>query len=124
MTDVGLLKEIALENIAVGRLQTAEDLLRRALGVPESARNALSYAQPTSRAMLRKLLADCLSGQHRAADAVDEYQKVASDPNATQEEQIEALSKCVPLLTTLGREEELASVEQSLQMLRAVAAAH
>jgi hypothetical protein len=95
---VGLLKELALENIAVGKLQTAEDLLRKALGAPEGARSAFSYSQPTSRAMLRKLLADCLSGQHRAADAVDEYQKVASDPNATQEEQIEVSFSAVCVL--------------------------
>ena len=111
----GLYRELAMAHISVDKLSTAEDLLRRGIRVEM----AISQSGKSS-AHTRKLLADVLVGQNLAAVAVDEYRSVIADEEADVEMRLEACDKCIGLLSSLGRDEEirsLAAISDSLKGL-------
>jgi Flp pilus assembly protein TadD len=120
-SDPQLLRELATSFMSVDKLQIAEDLIRRALryesaaapGSPESA----GSSRYTSNARTRRLLADILAGQNQAVRAVDEYQRVIADEYADLKTKLEAAERCNELLTSLGREEELATLRSIIATL-------
>lgn len=125
-----LLRELATSFMSVDKLQTAEDLIRRALAVEApideasaAAAAAAAGSGKRANAHTRKLLADVLAGQNQAAKAVDEYQAVLSDESLDAKVKLEVAQKCSGLLKTLGREEELAVLREIIYSLESAAAA-
>ncbi|KAE9139811.1 hypothetical protein PF005_g833 [Phytophthora fragariae] len=92
LSNPALLRELSNAFVAIDRLETAEKLLRRSLACQDSS-------------LTRKTLADVLSAQNCAEDALRQYTQsldVAEDVG----ERCVLLEKCAQLLTTLGRPEE------------------
>ena len=112
LQDASVLRELAMGYVAVDQLQVAEDLIRRALA--SEMREKGYYSSYT-----RKLLGDVLAGQHAAAAAVEEYQSVIGDDSADSMTRVEAAVKCSSLLKSLGRMDEVRSVEEIADVLRA-----
>jgi tetratricopeptide (TPR) repeat protein len=109
LTNTAVLREMATSYIAVDKLQTAEDLIRRALANDD----LMGKSNPHTR----RLLGDVLAGQNNAAQAIDEYQSVIEDPTADKEARILAGEQCVQLLQSLGRTEERRTLEEILEAL-------
>lgn len=101
LRDANLLRELATGYMSVDLLQMAEDLIRRAL-VADSDRGT---------AHTRKMLGDVLASQNHAAAAVDEYQAVLGDELADRDTREAAARNCAIQLRSLGRMDELASLE-------------
>lgn len=99
-----VLRELALAFMSIDKLQVAEDLLRRSIACDLQTKRS---AHPHSR----KLLADVLAGQNLAAKAVDEYKAVLLDEEADASTKRAAADKCLALLASLGRDEELEAVK-------------
>eukprot|EP01031_Cornospumella_fuschlensis_P035082 gene35082-42490_t len=99
-----VLRELALAFMSIDKLQVAEDLLRRSIACDLQTKRS---AHPHSR----KLLADVLAGQNLAAKAVDEYKAVLLDEDADVGTKRAAADKCLALLASLGRDEELEVVK-------------
>jgi Flp pilus assembly protein TadD len=121
LEDAQVLKELATSFMSVDKLQTAEDLIRRALRreAVESGSSSSSSSSGgggggskyTSNARTRRLLADILAGQNQAVKAVEEYQRIIADEGAELKVKLGAAERCSALLTSLGREEELATLQ-------------
>jgi tetratricopeptide (TPR) repeat protein len=109
----GLLREMAMSQIAVDRLNAAEDLLRRAISL-ETQMNPSGKANPHTR----KMLADVLMGQNSLVVAVEEYQRVIEDAEADLLTRFDACDKCISVLASLGRDEEIRSVSLIQDALR------
>ena len=109
LTNTSVLREMATSYIAVDKLQTAENLIRRALAEDD--------LKGKSNPHTRRLLGDVLAGQNNAAQAIDEYQSVIEDPTAEKEARIMAGEKCVQLLQSLGRTEEKRTLDEILEAL-------
>lgn len=105
-----VLREIAMAFIAVDKLRSAEELIRRSM-----ACDAADGAKPNSHT--RRLLGDILAGQNQAAEAIEEYQIVIGDEEADVESRLTAGEKCAELLSSLGRTEELNTLELILEAL-------
>eukprot|EP00605_Chrysophyceae_sp_TOSAG23-4_P001364 GSChrysophyteH1.ASY1.ANO1.1484.1 assembled CDS len=103
-----VLRELGTAFIAVDKLQTAEDLIRRALAAEGGKGSPYT----------RKLLGDVLAGQQQAAKAVDEYKLILDDDFSDNVLKIQAAEKSYALLTTLGRTEEAATVNDILKQLQ------
>eukprot|EP01039_Chlorochromonas_danica_P005335 gene5335-5870_t len=106
------LRELAMAFISGDKLQLAEDLLRRALVVEAS-----SSSRRMASAHTRKLLADVLAGQNLAAKAVEEYKAVLLDDSADRQTKLSVADKCLALLSSLGRDEELEAVKNIILTL-------
>lgn len=124
--DSQILRELATSFMSVDKLQTAEDLIRRALrkealeaGGGSSTSTAGASNRYTSNARTRRLLADILAGQNQAVKAVDEYQLVIADETADVKTKLEACERCSVLLSSLGREEELLTLKNIINALTA-----
>lgn len=89
-----LLRELSNGFIAIDRLEHAERLLRRSLVCQDSS-------------LTRKTLADVLSAQNCAEDALRQYAQSLNTVE-TVEERCDLLEKSAQLLVTLGRPEEAA----------------
>ena len=109
LTNTAVLREMATSYIAVDKLQTAEDLIRRALANDDLTGKSNPHT--------RRLLGDVLAGQNNAAQAIDEYQSVIEDPAADRDVRILAGEQCVQLLQSLGRTEEKRTLEEILEAL-------
>jgi hypothetical protein len=109
LTNTAVLREMATSYIAVDKLQTAENLIRRALAADE--------VNGKSNPHTRRLLGDVLAGQNNAAQAIHEYQSVIEDSSADRESRILAGEKCVQLLQSLGRMEEKRTLDEILEAL-------
>jgi tetratricopeptide (TPR) repeat protein len=107
-----LLRELAMTFMSADKLEIAEDLVRRAV-VAESRGSSGRSLQHN-----RKLLADILAGQNKAASAVDEYQVTIADEEADTRIRLEAATRCAELLTSLGRDEEARSLGKIIAALR------
>jgi Flp pilus assembly protein TadD len=105
-----ILREIAMAFIAVDKLRTAEELIRRSM-----ACDAAEGAKPNSHT--RRLLGDILAGQNQAAEAIEEYQIVIGDEEADIESRLAAGEKCSDLLSSLGRTEELNTLDSIMETL-------
>ncbi|RYH22214.1 hypothetical protein EON65_19560 [archaeon] len=105
-----VLRELALAFMSIDKLQVAEDLLRRSIACDLQTRR---IAHPHSR----KLLADVLAGQNLAAKAVEEYKAVLLDEDADPTTKRAAADKCLALLASLGRDEELDAVKNIVATL-------
>jgi Flp pilus assembly protein TadD len=101
-----LLRELATANMAADKLQTAEDLVRRAIRC-ENRQNPRT----------RKLLADILASQNQAVGAIEEYQGIISDDTVDKRSKLEAAEKCAELLTSLGRHEELKTLSNIIHTI-------
>lgn len=108
-----LLRELSTAFIAVDRLSVAEDLIRRAMAIEVSS-NESSKANPVTR----KIFADILRGQNQAVSAIEEYREVIADSRADNVLRIVAAEKCLALLESLGRIEDIKSVKRILEDLR------
>ena len=134
--DAQILRELATSFMSVDKLQTAEDLIRRALrremvdstGGANTAGNGNNSAvggssKYTSNARTRRLLADILAGQNQAVRAVEEYQRIIADDGADLRTKLEAAERCSELLLSLGREEELLTLRNIIASLSQESAA-
>lgn len=101
-----LLRELATANMAADKLQTAEDLVRRAIR-SENRQNPRT----------RRLLADILASQNQALGAIEEYQGIISDDSADKRSKLEAAEKCADLLSSLGRDEELKTLSDIIHTI-------
>lgn len=111
LSDVTILRELATSFMSIDKLQTAEDLIRRALS-KEIQLNNKNINKYNSNARTRKLLADILAGQNKAVKAVEEYQKIIADESVDIKVKLEVSERCSELLLSLGREEELYTLKQ------------
>lgn len=133
-SDPNILRELATSFMAVDKLQTAEDLIRRTIvletaamagTVNPAATASFSSTSPSRSAKSgggagsynRKLLADILAGQNMAAKAIEEYQAVLQDEDSDTALKLHAAQKCSELLHTLGRQEEIAAINQIITQL-------
>ena len=122
--DPALLRELATSFMSIDKLQVAEDLIRRAIqketivGGPHHTATGAA-AKPTVHN--RKLLAEVLAGQNKAATAVEEYRKLIADERVDAASKIEIAGRCGELLQSLGREEELATLKSIVASLGAAA---
>jgi len=107
-----ILREMATAYIAVDKLQTAEELIRRAISCEEKSDQNGKCSSYT-----RRLLGDVLAGQNQAAQAIEEYQLIIEDNEAEREIRIEAGEQCLKLLESLGRTEEYLTLELILRSL-------
>ena len=106
-----ILRELGTAFISVDKLQTAEDLIRRALAAEGGKGSPYT----------RKLLGDVLAGQQQAARAIEEYQVIlgdATNENVDTDLKIQTAEKCKALLITLGRREEIEPIDQIIASLR------
>jgi len=105
-----VLRELGTAFISVDKLQTAEDLIRRALSAEGGKGSPYT----------RKLLGDVLAGQQQAARAIDEYQVILGDEtdSADIKLRLQAAQQCRSLLITLGRTEELVAIDAIIETLR------
>ena len=106
-----VLRELGTAFISVDKLQTAEDLIRRALSAEGGKGSPYT----------RKLLGDVLAGQQQAARAIDEYQVILGDGTegeAGMKLRLQAAQQCRSLLVTLGRTEELVAIDAIIETLR------
>jgi len=108
--DPNILREIATAFISMDKLQTAEDLIRRTMSIETMNKGVSPYT--------RKLLADVLAGQNLAAKAIDEYQALLTAEEVDLATKLSVAEKCVNLLVSLGREEELAALNNIITNLR------
>mmetsp|Transcript_8993 Transcript_8993/g.13521 ORF Transcript_8993/g.13521 Transcript_8993/m.13521 type:complete len:1206 (-) Transcript_8993:116-3733(-) len=111
LSNAAILREIATAYIAVDKLRYAEDLIRRAMATDSAEGNGKSSSHT------RRLLGDVLAAQNHAAQAVDEYQCVIENNEADLETRIAAGRKCLTLLQTLGRNEEVNQLESIINAL-------
>lgn len=118
LSNTSLLRELATCYMAVDKLQTAEDLIRRAMS-KENVDDFLFIGGSKQNAYTRKLLADVMAGQSQAAQAVEEYQKVLADSELDPQTRLDAAERCARLLGTLGRSEELKALTQIINSLSA-----
>jgi tetratricopeptide (TPR) repeat protein len=107
-----ILREMATSYIAVDKLRTAEELIRRAISCEE---HESMFGKCSS--YTRRLLGDVLAGQNQAAHAIEEYQLIIEDHEAEMAMRIQAGEKCVKLLESLGRTEEVMTLESILRSL-------
>jgi tetratricopeptide (TPR) repeat protein len=116
--DAQVLRELATSFMSVDKLQTAEDLIRRALRKEQlEGSGAAGSSKYTSNARTRRLLADILAGQNQAVKAVDEYQRIIADEYADLRTKVDAAERCSDLLASLGREEELMTLRSIITSL-------
>ena len=111
LTNSAVLREIAMAFISMDKLRTAEELIRRSMACD----TADGATKPNSHT--RRLLGDILAGQNQAAEAIEEYQSVIGDEDADMESRLIAGEKCAELLSSLGRTEELNTLESILETL-------
>lgn len=112
LTNAGVLREMATAYIAVDKLRSAEELIRRAMACDM----ADGSNKPTPHT--RRLLGDVLAGQNQAAQAIEEYQSVIEDESADMATRIAAGENCITLLSSLGRNEELETLESIVSTLK------
>jgi tetratricopeptide (TPR) repeat protein len=105
--NAGILRELASACMSLGKLELAEDLIRRAISVESN-----SSEQGKVSAFSRKMLGDILAGQNQAATAVNEYQQVIGDEAADTNLRQRTSEDCLTLLTKLGRREEAIALKQ------------
>lgn len=111
-----LLRELAMSFMSIDKLQTAEDLIRRAIA-SEIALSSSGRRQ--ANPYTRKLLADILAGQNMAAKAIEEYKSILSDEELDTETKLSIAEKCYSMMISLGREEELAALSNIITNLKA-----
>jgi len=116
LADSALLRELATSFMSIDKLQTAEDLIRRAIQ-KEGVGSAASSSKPV--VYNRKLLAEVLAAQNKAATAVEEYRKLIADERVDAASKFEMAGRCGELLQSLGREEELATLKSIVASLGA-----
>ena len=63
-------------------------------------------------------MADILAAQNQAAKAIDEYQDILSDDIVELNIRLSAGERCVVLLASLGRDEEVKQLSNILSTLR------
>lgn len=107
-----LLREMATAFMSIDKLTIAEDLIRRAM-----AAEAATSPKHSSNPHTRKLLADVLAGQNLAAKAVEEYKAVLLDDSSDRETKLSVADKCLALLASLGRDDELVAVKNIIWAL-------
>ena len=115
LTNASILRELATAYIAVDKLQLAEDLTRRALA-SEWSLSQDSKSSPYTR----RLLGDILAGQNQAVQAIEEYQQVLADDAADMDTRLDAAEKCRALLVSLGRTEEIKTLNGIVNSLSVV----
>jgi tetratricopeptide (TPR) repeat protein len=112
LSNAGILREMTTSYIAVDKLRTAEELIRRAISCEEHESIGGKCSSYT-----RRLLGDILAGQNQAANAIEEYQLIIEDHEAEMPMRIQAGEKCLKLLESLGRTEEVMTLESILRSL-------
>lgn len=115
-----ILREMALAYIAVDKLILAEDLLRRVINYEMNNNEDDDERIKTKKkcsSYTRRLLGDVLAGQNQAAQAIEEYQLILEDNEEEIEMRLLAGEKCMKLLESLGRTEELMTLESILRSL-------
>lgn len=65
----------------------------------------------------RRLFADVLAGQNQAVLAVEEYQSLIADENTDGATRKAATEKCLALLHSLGRYEEIRTLKKIMDTL-------
>jgi hypothetical protein len=111
LSNTTLLREIAVLYMSLDKLQIAEDVLRFALVCEEKKQNSTS-------SYTRKLLADVLAGENYAVKAIEEYQRVIGDQyNIEFSVRIDACQKCIELLSSIGRDEEVKKLKKIMKKL-------
>lgn len=87
----GLLRELANAHIAIDRLETAEDLLRRALVI-----------EPSN--LTKRMLADVLAAENALSAAAAQYEELWKSDEVTMEEKKEYGERYHAIVKSLGRE--------------------
>lgn len=123
LSNTTLLRELTISYIAIDKLSIAEDLIRRAMNIESSVSENNKANQAT-----RKLFADILAGQNQAMAAINEYQLVITgestnnNNNSNDADEIkvklQSAEKCIYLLESLGRFEDIASVRNIIDVLQ------
>jgi tetratricopeptide (TPR) repeat protein len=122
INDASLLRELATCFMASDKLQTAEDLVRRAISL-EVAQSSMTGSGRAS-SLTRKLLGDILATENQVVLAVEEYQRVVADSDADIETRKAAAGKCAKLLSTLGRDEDLRTLKHIMETLNNASRGH
>ena len=117
LNNSNLIRELAISYMAVDKLVVAEDLIRRALAI-ETGTASGGVASGRGNSRTRKLMADILAAQNQAAKAIDEYQDILSDDIVELNIRLSAGERCVVLLASLGRDEEVKQLSNILSTLR------
>lgn len=122
MTSSALIREIANSFMSTDRLVVAEDLLRLSIAnsVSSSAPIVVTASSSKSSNMdeaadlwkSRKLLANILSTQNRAIEALEEYRSIVENDRVVTNERIKAGEACLMILKSLDREEEAKVVQR------------
>jgi tetratricopeptide (TPR) repeat protein len=112
-SDPIILRELATAFMSIDKLQTAEELVRRTIAI--EVNNSIN-SKPSS--YTRKLLADILAGQNMAAKAIDEYKQLLMDETIDFPQKLAIAEKCSNLLISLGRDEEVQSLQQIMENMR------
>lgn len=114
MTSSALIREIANSFMSTDRLVVAEDLLRLSISnsISSSSSSSSSVNDVADLWKSRKLLANILSTQNRAIEALDEYRNIVENDRVATNERIKAGEACLMILKSLDREEEAKVVQR------------
>ncbi|CAM9120966.1 unnamed protein product [Ectocarpus sp. 4 AP-2014] len=108
LADPSLLREIGNCYVAAGRLDAAEEALRKSLAADVNSHG--NSGNPHTR----RCLGDVLSARNSTSQAVEEYRRVLESPSAdvNDYEREEVLTRCGNLLRKMGRGDEIDQLHQ------------
>ncbi|CAN0445624.1 unnamed protein product, partial [Ectocarpus sp. 8 AP-2014] len=108
LADSSLLREIGNCYVAAGRLDAAEEALRKSL-----AADVKSHGN-SGNPHTRRCLGDVLSARNSTSQALEEYRRVLESPSAdvNDSEREEVLMRCGDLLRKMGRGDEIDQLHQ------------
>lgn len=133
LNDPIVLRELAISFMSIDQLQIAEDLIRRAISSEQGyiynfgEDNSLylndldnnSYKKNKNiNPHTRKLLAEILSGQNMAAQAIDEYLILIHDSNNEKNLRLNSAIQCKKLYSSLGKLEEEKEMEKIINKIK------
>eukprot|EP00903_Cladosiphon_okamuranus_P015485 g14296.t1 len=111
LADPSLLREIGNCYVAIGRLDAAEDVLRKSLASDTSGTGVggAGGGGGVGNPHTRRCLADVLSAKNSTSQAIEEYRRVleSTAPDVDDAERQEVLARCGTLLRKTGRGDEL-----------------
>eukprot|EP00752_Nemacystus_decipiens_P018595 g16673.t1 len=113
LADPSLLREIGNCYVAAGRLDAAEDALRKSLAADASGSSGGGGGGVgrggVGNPHTRRCLADVLSARNSTSQALEEYRQILEfpDPDVDDVERQEVLARCGTLLRKMGRGDEL-----------------
>ncbi|CAN0225260.1 unnamed protein product [Ectocarpus sp. 6 AP-2014] len=108
LADSSLLREIGNCYVAAGRLDAAEEALRKSLAADVNSHG--NSGNPHTR----RCLGDVLSARNSTSQAVEEYRRVLESPSTdvNDSEREEVLMRCGNLLRKMGRGDEIDQLHQ------------